>query len=401
MSDTAREPPQVRHPYYKDHVDWAALFGEIAHGSTCAAVAMTRGVNPRTLQWRYKAWREATAAGDVQRIAAMSGQIDGRRYSHSALTFDGDNKLAAHVKELKRAKKPVDRAGVSNAALEQWAEEHPRPLRSSTSFTSSSHFLTRFRRRHHLSTTREQHHVSRPTTAEKENQRLAETAEYHMRVDEAVQQYGPHLVINADETPAKAVEARRSSWSVSGEPNTVETDIDERRGITTTAAIAADGSLLPLQAIAKGKTQRAIKNRQLPANVVADCSIKGWQTSATTINFVNNVIAPYTNDAPSALILDDYAGHWTAAVQAAAADRNIELIHVPEGQTGELQPLDVAINGQVKSRARRQWVQDKQEGRADADTLGQAVGRIDSAYRAVKRADIVSAFRKARHGLPR
>ena len=358
-------------------------------------------MKPRTLQERYKAYKDAQLHDDHQRIAATSGEIDGRRYCRTALGFADDYALAERVRALKRDHQIVDRTLICAAAAELWGEQHPRPLRS-VRFVISPQFVTRFRRRHGFNSSRHRLRTSRPQTADKENERLAETAEYHIRVDDALQRYGPALVLNADETPARAVETSGTSLGVRGEPNIVDTAIDPRRGITTTATIAANGALLPLQAVVKGKTQRAINNRQLPADVVADCSASGWQTSKTMVNLIRNVVAPYTDDQYSALLLDDYKAHWTPAVRAAAAEHNIELIPVPKGQTGELQPLDVSINGEVKARARREYVQDKQEGRADADTLGRAVHRINNAYRAVKPAHIASSFKQARHGpLPR
>ena len=63
-----------------------------------------------------------------------------------------------------------------------------------------------------------------------------------------------------------------------------------------------------------------------------------------------DVIQPYTQSKPAALIVDTYAAHLTPAVRAAAAAINLELIEVPRGQTATRQPLDVSFNGPLKVR---------------------------------------------------
>ena len=395
MAELVPPPRTAPQPHYKRHIDWGALFAEVQEGGTCSSVAAQHGIQERPLQKRYRAWKEAQAAGDQLRMDVAAGKIDGRRYSRSALGIDGDNELAERLFAVKARNQPVSRALVEAEAMKLWHERHPRVTRSTPRFTVSPQFITHFRWRHGFTTKQHRARVAKPLSEEQENERIDETAEYHMRVQDAVERLGPSRVLNADETMARAVEQTTVSWGVRGQPNIVTTELDPRRGITTNLTIAADGSLLPLQAIVKGKTQRAVKNRRLPPDVVADCSNKGWQTGTTQVNHINSIVAPYTHDEPSALILDEYAAHSTPAVQAAAAEHNIDVIRVPRGQTAELQPLDVAVNGEVKSRARAQWLRDKQSGRPGVDTLGGAVQRINDAARSVAPSNIASSFRKA------
>jgi hypothetical protein len=395
MTEPIAPPRTARQPHYKTHVDWAALFAEVQEAGACASVAARHGLNPRTLRKRYSAWREAQASGDRLRMDVAEGKIDGRRYTRSALGLEADNQLADRVRALKEAGKPVTRELIASAAMDLWRELHARVTRSTVPFVASPQFITRFRRRHNFSTTHHRTRVDKPMTEEQENERINETAEYHMHVQDAVQRVGPSLVLNADETMARAVEQPKTSWGVRGKPNIVNVGLDPRRGITTNPTIASDGTLLPLQAIVKGKTQRAVNNKRLPLDVVADHTESGWQTGTTQVNHIHNIVAPYTHDQPSALILDDYKAHSTPAVQSAAAEHNIDLIPVPKGQTAELQPLDVGVNGEIKSRARARWVRDKQTGRVGTDTLTRAVERINDAAHTVAPSTIASSFSRA------
>lgn len=325
--------------------------------------------------------------------------MDGRRYSHSALGVVGDHLLAQMIQSKKAENEIVHREAVINEAFTLFRSQHTHSTRTSN-FHASPQFITRFRRRHRLATTTHKIHRQQPMTAEKENERIDHTAEYYMRVDDAVNKYGTHLTLNADETGAKAVQQPRTSWSIQGQPNTVNTAADSKLGITTMPTIAADGTRLPLQVIVKGKTQRCVNNKHLPAHIHADHSKSGWQTSETLVRYMEDVIAPYTADKPSALILDEYRAHHTAAVKEAASNHHIEIIPVPGGQTATLQPLDVVVNGIIKKKAKQQWVQEKQQPENDADTLTAAVCRIDTAYRSIPASTIQSAFTKAVPILP-
>lgn len=217
-------------------------------------------------------------------------------------------------------------------------------------------------------------------TEDQGNDRIDITAECLMKIDAAIDKYGAHFTLNADETGAEAVQHPSSSWGIQGVPNNVNTAADTKLEITTMTTVAADGSRLPLQAIVKGKTQRCVTNKHLSAHIHADHSLSGWQTSHPLARYIDDVIAPYTADQPSALILDEYRAHHTEAVQQAAVNHHIEIIPVPAGQTATLQPIDVGINGIIKKKARQEWVEDKQNPENHPDTLTAAVMRIDHAY---------------------
>jgi hypothetical protein len=49
------------------------------------------------------------------------------------------------------------------------------------------------------------------------------------------------------------------------------------------------------------------------------------------------------------LVLDVYSSHRNGELIKLADVRNIDLLFIPPGMTGELQPLDAAVFGQLKS----------------------------------------------------
>ena len=150
-----------------------------------------------------------------------------------------------------------------------------------------------------------------------------------------------------------------------------------------------------MEVIVRGKTQRAVNNKKLPLNTAGYPTPSGWQNSSTISRYIDEEVSQYTDDQPSALILDDYDCHQTDEVRDTAAAHNIDLIIVPPGMTHTLQPLDVGVNGVQKRVAREKWMHDRVEGKENADALPRAVQRIDEAYNELPASTITSAFKKA------
>ena len=69
--------------------------------------------------------------------------------------------------------------------------------------------------------------------------------------------------------------------------------------------------------------------------------------------YIEQVIFPYTEGYPCALLVDSYAAHFAPDVLEVADGHNVMLIKVPEGATAELQPLDVSFNSLFKMNRHR------------------------------------------------
>jgi hypothetical protein len=399
MSEPTERRPRL--PHYKQQIDWLKLILEVRGGRTCVEVASSHGVPGWKLQRRVRKWDKAQKEGDDFQVAVAEGRADGRLYNNSALTPEDEKALAGELRADKGEHCIVTRGEVKKRAIEFWAKRHPHPTRSTPSFVVSQQWVTRFRHRHGFSTTKHKATYKPPLTPAQEDDRIDKTAEFLIHTAQAVEEYGPRSVLNADETAALAVQQPFTSWGVRGQPNVVGTSQDKRRGITTMPTISMAGDRLPLQAVVKGKTKLAVKNKKLPSDVLAYPSQSSWQNQDTLIGYMHDGIAPYTHNEPSALLLDDYKAHHTDKVHEKAAEHNIDIIPVPAGQTSTLQPLDVGVNGQLKARARKKWVADKVSGKENADTLGRAVGRMNEAYHETPASTLTSSFTKAVSSLPR
>jgi hypothetical protein len=58
------------------------------------------------------------------------------------------------------------------------------------------------------------------------------------------------------------------------------------------------------------------------------------------------------------LVLDVYSSHRNEEIIKLADAQNIDLLFIPPGMTGKIQPLDAAVFGQLKSAGSCRWIQD-------------------------------------------
>jgi hypothetical protein len=110
--------------------------------------------------------------------------------------------------------------------------------------------------------------------------------------------------------------------------------------------------------IATGKTQR-VERSQLGdiSPHVAMHSQSGWVTVETFEDHLRFLKQQLPGDDPIDLMLDCYSVHRNQRIRDAAADLGIVLKFVPAGMTDELQPLDRAVFGIMKSALIRMWRQ--------------------------------------------
>jgi hypothetical protein len=112
------------------------------------------------------------------------------------------------------------------------------------------------------------------------------------------------------------------------------------------------------------------------------------------IRWLKDVILPYTEGKPAALVLDDFSAHWVPEVRAAAAGMNLELIQVPTGLTWQYQPLDAGIFGPMTKIRQRMWREEKTIMPDSRDTEQAAIHRTQTAYSSFSRKSIVHSWQK-------
>lgn len=128
--------------------------------------------------------------------------------------------------------------------------------------------------------------------------------------------------------------------------------LDGKEGFSAILLINADGKFCSPTLIFKGKTTKCLQKIHLSDNqkekVNLTFSESGWNNINITISILEQ-INKLVNNSSSALILDQHKSHTGDIINAKAKELKIQLIYVPTGQTANLQPLDISINGALKS----------------------------------------------------
>lgn len=393
--------------------EWRALLATKlrAPAASLSSLATEHGLLARSAQKRWKRLEEARAAGATDEDAMQAATGDGRGGSNRAFTPSQTALLREQVLALPAATHEAVRTAalqlkqgleLANNAHRQQHRSDPPP------FVASPSFITRFKRAHRISSHRTKlQHVSagkKRGAAGEERDTDREAFDFVTEVNDALLRYGPSLVFNMDETPARLQEVPPTALRPTGEKEAakIETHTNERLQITTFPCISAAGDKLPISAILRGKTDRCLDKIKKDASAAVGkvrlyYSESGWINEGIMQRWINDVLLPATLSRPAALILDDYAAHWTQPVQAAAAAANLQLIRVPNfaGATALLQPLDVQFNGPMKRRRTQLWTAKKQLDPDAKDSEQAAIERVQLAYEGMTKEATIDAFRKA------
>ena len=215
-------------------------------------------------------------------------------------------------------------------------------------FSVSKGFIYDFKKNHRI-TSKKCHTKRRP--ANKKYDKL-----FIKDIEELFENNDVHYIINIDETGWEVIPSNIRVWHMVGEDHVVRyINANDKEKVTVVAAVTADGTKLPLQFIAKGKTQEVIESQ------IGDVgyhfraySENGWTTEETFIEYLTGLRNHYGFEDEHTLhiILDVFRAHITNNVKKACDELNIKLHLIPAGMTDELQPLDKKIFGPMKAYAR-------------------------------------------------
>jgi transposase len=341
------------------------------------------GIKIKTLYDRYKQWK---ATGD-------SRDDDRRKGNRRVFSDEQEMELAEKIKsEYLDEFRPLVNEDISLMAEEMWDESHQQVTRSTKPFRASIGWLSRFKKVHRFSS-------RRPTPSKIANNvnQESEEQEYLKECKEWLERVGPKYFLNMDETAYWMVNPVLRTIAAKGTENVrVKQSNNVKKKVTLILTIAANGASLKPVIVEKGKTQRCIKKFRIrKGKMLATMSKSGWTEVPTMTWYMANVVAKYTQGKPACLVLDQYSTHKMDEVKEFANGMNLHLIYVPAGSTGSLQPLDVGINGIVKSKAKRLWRLEmlKKDQKLDWATITK---HIQTIWYSMEKSTIVGAFRRAK-----
>jgi hypothetical protein len=182
------------------------------------------------------------------------------------------------------------------------------------------------------------------------------------------------LRVNTDQTQLIYQQGTKTTWNEKGAKQVATVGQEEKRAFTLVPSIAADGTLLPMQAIYAGQSSRSLPNPSSPGYDEAidfgfrmrpSLTLTYWSTHETMHDLVDNIIAPYFDRTKEELGLppsqcsiwkiDCWSVHKSDefVTWMKKNHNSIIIIFVPGGCTGVWQPLDVGIQRILKLSLKR------------------------------------------------
>ena len=216
-------------------------------------------------------------------------------------------------------------------------------------------------------------------------------------IEDAVEKYGGHWTINADEVSAKSFIKPRTLWhEAGGPPPIIPSNHTGKEAFTTIFATTAAGHKLKPAVFVVGKTDAVLKTY---AESAKDAHLKvvenRWVNQEMWEWYIQEVIVPFCEGHAAALVIDHHGPHISPESIALCARNSIHCIQVPVQRTGELQPNDVGVYGPLTAIVRTDWIEGKRTDPAAWDGLACSVARYLRAWRALGRDIVRSAWVKA------
>ncbi len=219
-------------------------------------------------------------------------------------------------------------------------------------FNASDGFITDFKNRNNF-VSRRLHLARRP---------LARNFDdiFANQMNELFKTVKPCYIINIDETSWEVIPKILKSWHVKGEDHVLRyINSNCKDNITVVAGVRADGIRLPLQFIAKGKTELVLQTQIGDVNYhMKTFSENGWTTKETFKLYLLGIRDFYNfQEETLHIILDGFKVHISEEIIEFAESNNFKLYFIPHGYTDQLQPLDIKLFGILKSYARRLFLE--------------------------------------------
>jgi hypothetical protein len=331
--------PTKRNPYKKyenANWQWIDIFNDIKHlketnKHAINIISNKYKINYNTLKGKYKLWLD-NGCPDI---------IIDNRGKESSFTEEEERTLYEYIKEIY-----IDNhLYFDDTCLKILAQKKWNLLEKQGLFKASKGWIYDFKYRWNLSTRSASY--SKKASIQNDDQVQCFISNCITTAKIVNKSY----IFNMDETFWRIINGNPKVIGITGTENRkVLTGVDLKSGFTAIFIITADGLFLKPIIILKGKTSRCLKKTNLSDDsiICRKFSPTGW-INTDIMKYILKEINKIANGNNSVLILDQYSVHTDEIIKKEAAKLNIKLIYVPVGKTSTNQPLDVCINGPIKS----------------------------------------------------
>ena len=171
------------------------------------------------------------------------------------------------------------------------------------------------------------------------------------------------LILNWDQTGIRIVPSNTWTMDQQGVKRVEIGGSGDKRQITAVFCGSIVGDFLPIQLIYQGKTARCHPRFEFPPEWDITHSPKHWSNETTMIQYIEKIIIPYINkvrestgsNTPAMIIMDNFKGQVTAAVNSLLEANSIHVCLLPPNTTDRLQPLDISVNKPAKDFLKRKF----------------------------------------------
>jgi hypothetical protein len=316
-----------------------------ARSSNVLQASQRQGIPRNSAYNIYKAWRAAGSPHPDEYTLP-------RKRRRSLIGDSGDDQAAELVIEALNNRRLLTDSSIADAILSvrqaQYAKAvHTRAHPSQALPVNVGHSaVTRLKRKYKLATGTPSY------KAQSSHDLNSVMQDWRQRFVTESAQYPRHLIINGDQTQIPTDVPRRQVLRHIGQQPLVNGDPCSHRTVTVMATVTLTGVKLPLYALTSGRTDRSHCKFTKHDDLVLALSGKNslpWFTNEAIINWIHLIIAPYTNNQPSLLLLDAASIHRHENVVRYCQLHNINLLPIPPLTTWKLQPLDVGVFGSCKA----------------------------------------------------
>ena len=245
--------------------------------------------------------------------------------------------------------------------------EYARSVVKNPSFKASRGWVEHFMRRHEFSL-RTCTSIAQRLPADLEV-KVSSFREFVLK-SRADDEYDFRDMINMDETPMYFdLISKRTTDKVGSRSDVILSTGSEKRHVTAVLAVSAAGDVLPPMIIFNGVGKLELN---VPKGWVVTVQPEALMDETVMVQWVKEILLPFTKKNRSMCILDSFHGHLTTKVEDALRRGNSVMGVIPTGCTSKLQPLDVSLSKPFKCAVRKSWcsyvrsdMEDLRDGKID------------------------------------
>ncbi len=367
---------------------WLTIFRAIerlkknGHKSYIKPIADKYNIKNTTLRTKYQQWLNDDKPNEF--IIK-----DNRGINNRLFTIEEERELYEYIKEVFiDSNLFIDDECIQIMAKKKWDLLYNE---CKDAFLASNCWVYEFKKRWRLST-----RIANPSRIAT-NIDANKLNKFYNMYNKANKNINKQFIFNMDETFWRLINGSFNVIGIIGSENRkVNMNVNPKEGFTSILIISANGEFLKPIIVLKGKTNRCLKKTGLKDDSLIHMkfSTNGW-INVNIMNFVLDQIYLISNGNKSLLILDEYSVHTNNIIIKRAKRLNIQLLFVPPGRTSKNQPLDVSINGALKSIGRRIEKEIFLSNPFGIPKIADAVKCLIEAKQCITKQTIINAFTRA------